>query len=281
MGSNISSLRPRSSVVGALWLRLSSPALVDARSNFNRTLCASRIANNTTTGSVALLYDSDVLNPIIGLATCLKECGVHAVAYGDWVPRVNTWFLPVVVLIFSLYSSTAGECDGRFRRLKHVFLSLWIAGDAATHALGDPVHYTYCMLSRERLWRQCIQEAKEFLGVRGNAEIARVAGILYAFEWLDEHEQVINEYAWQPRTTTPGDGNDTTNITDSRSLRNAYALASPSPRNVIGTRSGSIYSTVPAIGLYIWQVAGAFVPAIGRLPILLEVELQMRCCYPG
>jgi hypothetical protein len=274
MGNTVNSLsfRNASPTTGPLFLFLSLASTAESL-YFKRSDCADRISKNPA--NIVFLHGSNAQNPIIDKATCLAICGDQTEAFYDSIPRLNTWFLPLLVLLFSLHCSTAG---GNSQRRKRIVPSLLNGVKAVAHTLGDPVHYTYCMLTRGRVWKRCVQRAQQIANPEDEAyesEIIRIAGILAAFERIHEHVQEL--FPKRKRRT----GARAEDVEDDTRLRNATAetfrayaeeYARPIPcrqgviRNVVGVRSGSIYSVIPAIGLYAWQVVGAFVPAIGQSP---------------
>jgi hypothetical protein len=274
MGNTISSLCfPNASrTTGLLFLFLALPSTAES-SYFNRSDCANRISRNST--NILFLHGSNAQNPIIDKATCLAQCGNQTEAFDDSIPRLNTWFLPILVLLFSLHCSTSGGNSQRRKRIVPSFLN---GVEAVAHTLGDPAHYTYCILTRGRVWRRCIQRAQliaDPIDEAYESEVIRIAGILAAFERIHEYVQKNNpKRRWRT-------GARTRVVEDDTMLRNATAetfriyakeYARPIPcrqgvvGNIVGVRTGSIYSVIPAIGLYAWQVVGAFVPTIGQSP---------------
>jgi hypothetical protein len=264
MGNTISSLKSRNapSVTAILFHLLSLAS--DAESfRFNRGDCVDSISKFPA--NIVFLHGSNAQNPIIDKATCLARCEDQTGPFSDSVPRLNTWFLPVLVLLFSLYCSSAG---GSSQRRKRICPSLFIGAEAAAHALDDPAHYTYCILSRGRAWKGCIQYARIIAHQTENtfesedfeSEVIRIARILSVFEQIHENvEEIADDTSLQKAT-----------VGEFRAYAVNYARVNPlgegTIRNVVGIRSGSIYSALAAIALYAWQVVGAFVPAIGQSP---------------
>ena len=229
---------------------------------FNSIVCRNFLANhpsNTTylsPGSsekyVQLSYDS-----------CLVACGKDTRRFEDIIPRLNTWLLPVLFLLASAQYPSAAENDRPFEKVRRKAV---VCFEALAHILGDPVNYTYTLLSQVENWKAChnlasnLPRSLEDENIPDVAQIQNVAIILAAvervFDHLENHEKARQYFEIILDTLKKRPGDMATAIKDEAKIARDFAIV----------RTRHLAPAIFAIAFYAWQVVGAFVPVIGASP---------------
>jgi hypothetical protein len=276
MGTNISILRRHH--LGHLSLALLILARVPTTYSlvFDRGTCLTTLATNYTEDTSIYLFGSNYTHPIVSYDTCRRICGNETGWYADSVPRLNTWLLPVLILLANLEYATVSGDSSLWERAK---LCVVVGTASLAHVLGDPVDYTLSLLLHVEAWNRCLALAREIRPKRNQTdeayevEIRSLAIILAAFDWILEYHENVAEADGLFFTLTEelraidkmrsGAVEFETKEAREREISNAIAFETRIAQNLAAVRSRSLIPACVAILLYVWQVTGAFVPIIG------------------
>lgn len=204
-------------------------ALGVANAGFHRQECLDKVSkmlqsNSSITANPSVFVSkSDPTNPILTLGGCKQLCGSGTGWYRDSGPRLVTWFLPVIILVFNMQFANIG--------MERFLLVL--------HLLGDPIDSTCSLLTKVDTWNNFVSHAQKLQ--KEEIVVKSIAMINAAAEELPRplnHALTLN---------TP--------CKKSLIIETAFPL--------FESKRNEILRTLFAVALYIFQVLAAFVPAVG------------------
>jgi hypothetical protein len=223
-------------------------------SAWNRQICFETVVNMTEDGTLSsndsVFYRdqngnifSSPENPILTLPGCEELCGVPFNWYPDAGPRLNTWLIPVVLLVANMEVSPLDK-----RRYLMVF-----------HLLGDPIDSIWSMLSKLEAWSRCDGLARLDVD-RGFAQKYDTyapkifATLLAGVEELlgPEHNPLDAFNSLLPRAKLSLEGKK---VFKDLVHRTGFELAD--------SRTDEILRTIFAVVLYMYQLIAAFVTTVG------------------
>ena len=216
---------------------------------FNRDRCYSKVTSLLSNGSLntddAVFHRdkgvpmSGVDNPVLTLPGCYKFCGKQRLWYLDAGARLNTWIVPVFLLLSNLEVSPLD---------KRRYLML-------VHLLGDPIDSMWSLLSKLEVWSRCYGTALVLCGLIQPRKVRNLATVLGAIEELTGYAsnpiQVYNAIMLRTALTGDGAGDELDRLVG----RIAQRLSD--------NRTDEWLRTILATALYFFQLLSAFVAVIG------------------
>lgn len=221
---------------------------------WDRRICFADVQNGLINGSISrndekIFFrnrtgelESSIDNPTLTLYGCEKICGSRRDWYPDAGPRLNTWLLPVVLLIANMEVSPLDK-----RRYLMVI-----------HLMGDPIHSLWSMLAKLDAWDRIYASAV----VRKDLDVWRgggVGGVKIVATVLAGMEEII------------GTRSDVEPLELFNSLIKpnkpqellVVSLVQKTAFRLADSRSDEIIRTFFAVLLYIWQLVAAFITTLG------------------
>lgn len=199
---------------------------------FHRQECYQKVSEMLQTSISSITADpsifiskSDPTNPILTLDGCKQLCGSGTGWYQDSGPRLISWLLPIIILVFNMQFAPVG--------MERFLLVL--------HLLGDPIDSTWSLLTKVDTWNNHIFHAQK--RHKGELEIKSLAMISAAAEELPRSLNLNHAFKL--------------NASHNKNLVIETALT------LFENKRNEILRTLFAIALYVFQVLAAFVPAVG------------------
>jgi hypothetical protein len=240
---------------------------------FNANVCQTFLAD-TSSNTTYLLPGSSPNLVRLSYESCLIACGDEAGIFDHLVPRLNTWLLPVLFLLASAQYPSAAGSDQTWKK---VWRKAVVGVETLAHILGDPVEYTYTLLSQVETWKECLELAwrlRRPVGDEGFQEYIpqtqNVAIILAAFERVLDHvsqrENAGKYFTSIVNTLRNPEGELAGEEMREEQWTAAIKYEAKIARNFVIVRTRQLAPAIFAIAFYAWQIIGAFVPAIGSSP---------------
>jgi hypothetical protein len=216
----------------------------------SRPICLETVQNGLINGSISPnnatiffrdrngVLQSSTENPILTLAGCREFCGRQRDWYPDAIPRINTWLLPVFLIIQNMEVSPLET-----RRYLMII-----------HLIGDPIDSLWSLLAKVDTWSRI----HELAASRGNLEawdFDGVSGIKIIATLLAGREEVSGPDAKLLRFFDA--------LTAQPVSQELLSLVQKTAFKLADSRSDEIIRTLFAISLYIWQLVAAFVATLG------------------
>jgi hypothetical protein len=235
------------------------PRVLPANSTkFDRGACLITLGNYPEDSPI-FLFGSTRAQPIISLDSCKQICGSSIGWHSDIFPRLNTWLLPVLVLLANLQLPSV---SGRNR--------YWAGFTACMDLLANPIGFTLSLYSQAEAWKHChvlARQMRPFPGYSGQTpekhelEVRSVAVLIASFERISQAEALSHEKdstqaavnLFETLVETLSRSRSKGGIEFEKEIAQALCLA----------RSNSIFPACLAVVFYGWQVVGSFVPFIG------------------
>lgn len=219
-------------------------------SAWNRQICNNTIVTMLQNGTLnstdnTTFYTNDtgfIMSnpdyPVLTLDGCERFCGAKKDWYPDAGPRLNTWLIPVVLLIANMEVSPLDK-----RRY-------WMV----VHLLGDPVDSLWSLLSKVEAWSRCYNLARFDYrrGIRSTPKVSDVQILATVLAGIEEllGPQVNPLSVFD--TLIPQNARESLSIQVSKT---AFKLAD--------SRTDELIRTLFAVALYLYQVIAAFFSVLG------------------
>lgn len=226
---------------------------------FSSNRCQTFLAD-TSSNQTYLLPGSSADFVRLSYDSCLQACGDQTGKFDNIIPRLNTWLVPVLLLLASAQFPTATGSNQLREKLRRKAV---VGFRTLAHILGDPVDYTFTLLSQIETWKECLELARRLRPDR--AQFQDLAIILTAFErvldHLRERENAARYFAAIVATLRKPE-REMTEEKWAAAIKYEAKIA----RNFVVVRTRHLAPAIFAIAFYAWQIVGAFVPAIGASP---------------
>ncbi|OCK95695.1 uncharacterized protein K441DRAFT_609198 [Cenococcum geophilum 1.58] len=227
-------------------------AIIPPAASFNRDLCLRIVRSRLASGSLS--PDDEVFNrgkdglplsswsdPVLTFRGCEELCGGGIRWYTDSGPRLNTWVIPVLILISNMDVSPIDK-----RKYQTIL-----------HLLGDPINSLWSLLTKIEVWSRLHHTAAQYRKPSNTVNVgeAKVMGtLLGAMEELSvPAKDPIAVYLQLFR------GWDTKRMSSTQLMDVMFDTA----RKLADSRTDDILRTCLAVILYFWQVISAFIGILG------------------
>ncbi|KAF2184561.1 hypothetical protein K469DRAFT_453935, partial [Zopfia rhizophila CBS 207.26] len=180
-------------------------------------------------------------DPVLTFRGCKKLCGGGIGWYTDSGPRLNTWIIPVLILISNMDVSPIDK------RKYQIIL----------HLLGDPIDSLWSLLTNIEAWSRLHHTATKYRKPSNGVGVgeAKVIGTLLGA--MDELSLPVKDpiavYLHLFR------GWDTEKMSSAQLMGVMFDTA----HKLADTRTDDILRTCLAVVLYFWQVISAFIAILG------------------
>ena len=249
------------------------------------------LGNKTLSLNDRTLFQPDASRkaPVLTLDGCYKYCGAERTWYPDVGPILNTWLIPVLILVSQM------EVAASDKRTYLVIL----------HLLGDPVDSIYSLLLKVEAWSRCSRLAEmewdridrtrqkpKALGLRRQERsdhrrsqprnwllsiwqgIGGCLGSIGGYLARSKGDPAKTEFVSMFGTVLGGieeiapEGVDPIKVYRrlEHILPEVQARIPAIARELANSRTDNIYRTCLAVALYFWQVISAFISKVGGTP---------------
>lgn len=224
-------------------------ALLKRTTAFDRDVCLQSaqwmLGNGTLTPESPFFYRDtpasppyiDASNMTLTLAGCNAICGSEQTWYHDIGPRLSSWVIPVLLLLFNVQVGPFG---------KRNYLEF-------LHLVGDPIDSLWSLLHTIDSWDRCYAHAAAQYQNRCPSCRLIIATVFGGFAEVQG-----------PRITLERNNLDAT-VRKFR-LDDCFDEWRRTAVRLTGSRTDELVRTVLALVLYIYQLVSNFVPAVGGVP---------------